>query len=109
VTLIDLATHCPSFRGTMQELLQTLAPFRQSSTSRTDWSKTPRALSCQLRHLAPQLRSIGIDIEFVRDGQSRIVTVAMSEGGDASAIDHRSTIIGERLKAYIHETSRPVR
>ena len=72
-------------------------------------AQDPRALSCQLRHLAPQLRSIGIDVEFVRDGQSRIISVAMNEGGDASAIDHRSTMIGERLQAYIQETSRPAR
>ena len=107
VTLIDLAIRCPFFRGTMQELLQTLTPLRQSSTVRSsDWPKSPRALSVKLRQLAPQLRSIGIDVEFVRDGPSRIITVAMNEGGDASAMDYRSTIIGERLTAYIQDTPR---
>ena len=42
VALIDLLIRCPSFRGTMQELLLTLTPLRQSSIPRADWPKTPR-------------------------------------------------------------------
>jgi hypothetical protein len=107
VTLIDPAIRCPSFRGTMQELLHLLNGISRASAIRSsDWPKSARALSSKLRQLAPQRRSIGIDVEFVRDGQSGIVTVGMTEEGVNS---HRSSIIGERMEAYIRETSHPRR
>ncbi len=107
VTLIDLAIRCPLFRGTMQELLQTLSALSRSNTTRSaDWPKSPRALSVKLRHLAPQLRSIGIDVEFVRDGQSRIITVAMTNGDDTATMDQPSPMIGERISVYLQERGR---
>jgi hypothetical protein len=108
VALIDLSIRCPLFRGTMQELLQTLANLSllPSTPRSSDWPKSPRLLSVKLRQLAPQLRSIGIDVEFVRDGPLRIVTVAMAERGDESATDYQSTIIGQRLQALIEGQNR---
>ena len=109
VAVIDLAIRCPFFRGTMKELLQTLAKLSPPSTVRSsDWPKSPRLLSVKLRQLAPQLRSIGIDVEFLRDGQLRIVTVAMAERRDESATDYRSAIIDERFGAFIDEQNRSV-
>ena len=80
VTVIDLAIRCPFFRGTMQELLQTLARFCAHH-------RVPFGLpSCQgarkpcrssSAKLAPQLRSIGIAVEFQRESINRFVTIAM--------------------------------
>jgi hypothetical protein len=107
VTLIDLAIRCPLFRGTMQELLQTLTALSRSNTTRSsDWPKSPRALSVKLRHLAPQLRPIGIEVEFERERLGRFVTIGMNEQNETFARDHGSPIIGERLRAYLEEQTR---
>jgi hypothetical protein len=66
-----------------------------------DWPKSPRLLSGLLRQLAPPLRSIAVDLEFLRDGQLRIVTVALAERGVESATDYRSVVIGQRFRACI--------
>ena len=109
IALIDLSIRCTFFRGTMQELLQTLGTLSPSSQGRSsDWPKSPRLLSVKLRQLAPQLRSIGIDVEFVRDGRQRIVTVAMSERRDECASDYHSVIVDERFRAYLDEQNRSV-
>jgi hypothetical protein len=109
VAVIDLAIRCPLFRGTMKELLQTLVKLSPPSTVRSsDWPKSPRLLSVKLRQLAPQLRSIGINVEFLRDGQLRIVTVAMAERRDESPTGYRSVIVDERFGAYLEEPDRSV-
>ena len=93
----------------MQELLQTLGILSPSSKGRSsDWPKSPRLLSVKLRQLAPQLRSLGIDVEFVRDGHLRIVTVAMFERRDECTSDYHSVIVDERFRAYIEEQNRSV-
>lgn len=107
VSLIDLAIRCPSFRGTMQELLQTLTALSRSNPTRSsDWPKSPRALSVKLRHLAPQLRSIGIEVEFERERLGRFVTIGMNEQNETFARGHESPIIGDRLRAYLEEQTR---
>jgi hypothetical protein len=102
VALIDLSIRCPFFRGTMQELLQTLANLSPSSAGRSaDWPKSPRLLSVKLRQLAPQLRSIGIDVEFVREHEGRFVTVAMNDDGHTFERDRGRALVGQRVQAYI--------
>jgi hypothetical protein len=109
MTLIDLAIRCAFFRGTMQELLQALIALRLSSTVRlSDWPTSPRSLSVKLRQLAPQLRSIGIEVEFQRERCGRFVTVTMSKEKEASARKHGSPLIGQRFRAYIEEQNRSV-
>ena len=108
VAVIDLAIRCPLFRGTPKELLQTLAKLAPPAAVRSsDWPKSPRALSVRLRQFAPLLRSIGIEVEFVRDRKLRVVTVALAEQGDPSAADYRSAIVDERFGAYLEEQDRP--
>jgi hypothetical protein len=102
VALIDLSIRCPFFRGTMQELLQTLANLSPSSAGRSaDWPKSPRLLSVKLRQLAPQLQSIGIDVEFVREHEGRFVTVATNEDGHLLERDRGRALVGQRVQAYL--------
>jgi hypothetical protein len=103
VALIDLSIRCPFFRGTMQELLQTLANLSPSSstTRSSEWPKSPRLLSVKLRQLAPQLQSIGIDVEFVREHEGRFVTVAMNEDGHLLERDRGRALVGQRVQAYL--------
>jgi hypothetical protein len=109
LTLIDLAIRQPAFAGTMQDLLQALAVLARPSTVRSyDWLKSPRALSVRLRHLAPQLRSIAIDVEFRREGSRRLVTVAMAQRRDASTSGYSSALVDDRFRAYRDEENRAI-
>jgi hypothetical protein len=109
VALIDLAIRCPLFRGTMQELLPALATLAPTSSVRSsDWPKSPRALSVKVRQLAPQLRSIGIDVEFRREMTGRFVTIALAEGKDKLANVRGRTLIDDRFGLYIDQGNRAV-
>ena len=71
--------------------------------------KSAQALSVKLRQLAPQLRSIGIEVEFQRETTSRFVTIAMTEENGASAPNHKSPLVGARLRAFIEIQNRNAR
>jgi hypothetical protein len=69
---------------TASDLLSLLArfaprPIRQSA----QWPKSPRALSSAIRRIAPQLRVIGIAVEFDRGATARIVRVSSLRNDDA--------------------------
>jgi hypothetical protein len=44
----------------------------------TGWPKNPRALSARLPRAQPELRSLGIDIVFSREGRAGTRIIAMS-------------------------------
>jgi hypothetical protein len=52
--------------GTAAELLETLTAAADDATKRTrSWPTTPRYLGAVLRRLAPNLRSVGVTLEFL--------------------------------------------
>ena len=57
----------PFWEGTAQELLDNLENNHSSEKlrKRLDWPRTPRKLTNDLRRLAPNLREIGINVEFL--------------------------------------------
>ncbi len=63
------------FVGMMVQLLPVLTKNRPRMSPPSDWPKTPRSLSYNLRRLAPQLRTIVINIKFELVGNKRIVTI----------------------------------
>jgi len=69
--------------GTAGELLEQLLPLGgEKVIKREDWPAHPRALSGQLRRLAPDLRSIGVEVTFpTRTGQRRPITITRAEDG----------------------------
>ena len=69
--------------GTAGELLEQLLPLvGEKVIKREDWPANPRALSGQLRRLAPDLRSIGVEVTFpTRTGQRRPITITRAEDG----------------------------
>jgi hypothetical protein len=69
------------WEGTAGELLEQLIPLvGEKVTKREDWPANPRALSGQLRRLAPDLRSIGVEVTFApRSGQRRSITITRAE------------------------------
>jgi hypothetical protein len=80
LTLASFMVKRRAYRGMMHDLLQQLAAISQHKSARADWPGTPRSLSCKLRQLAPQLRSIGIDVAFGRGESMRIVTITIVPG-----------------------------
>jgi hypothetical protein len=63
--------------GSATELLETLSRVAgERVVNRKDWPKKPHVLSCELRRIAPNLRRIGISVEFVRNRCKRTITIS---------------------------------
>lgn len=75
--LIQSVTH-QDFLGTATELLKWLQPIADDATKRQrQWPKTGKALSDSLRRLAPNLRTMGVEVEFLpRTNVSRQIRIA---------------------------------
>jgi hypothetical protein len=72
------------WEGTATELLEALDSQASDGTKRLrSWPKTPRGLSGELRRLAPNLRTAGLEIEFGRDGRGaqrrRFISMEVTE------------------------------
>ena len=67
--------------GTAGELLEALVALAGDKvTKREDWPANPRTLSGQLRRLAPDLRSIGVEVTFARrTGNRRTISISRAE------------------------------
>ena len=67
-SIIDLVEKKSHWEGTAQELLDELEDNYCSDQirNRRDWPKKPQAIGKSLRHIAPNLRRLGIDIQFDR-------------------------------------------
>jgi hypothetical protein len=62
--------------GTATDLLAALTAQLDETTRRDrGWPQTARALSGSLRRLSPDLRAVGIQVEFTRTGRGRTVTI----------------------------------
>ena len=75
-----LAHQAVGWTGTAGQLLELLTPDPPPRS----WPRTPRALSGQLRRLAPALRSAGMTVDFIKDngpGRHRLVRLAHDESG----------------------------
>jgi hypothetical protein len=70
-----------NWRGTATELLQVLIGHaRRNATKTAQWPETPKELSTALRRIVPQLRIIGSDVNFGREGSNRIITITRING-----------------------------
>lgn len=76
--------------GTCADLLEELSSLLSDVTVRPKgWPDSPRKLSGRLRRAAGPLRTMGIEIEFNRDGsrnRSRIVTITSSNQSDIAGV-----------------------
>ncbi len=63
--------------GTAQELLLALCGMTDEKIQKQpDWPKNARALTVQLKKLAPNLRAVGIEYEVVRSSGRRTLTIS---------------------------------
>ncbi len=66
--------------GMASELLGILPRHAHHGVTKSaQWPKSPRALSCALRRIAPQLRMTGIAVSFDRIGNTRLITISPSQ------------------------------
>ena len=65
------------WQGTCTELLEELRSKVGDTAARVrSWPATARILSGQLRRVAPALRRLGVNVEFLRNGKTRTVKVS---------------------------------
>ena len=80
----------PAWQGTSAELLTSLEESTPDNTRHAKaWPTSPRKLSGDLRRVAPNLRTAGVEIDFIRRGRARTIRLsripASSDGmGDGS-------------------------
>jgi hypothetical protein len=69
------------FNGTAQQLLDDLNVVANEHIRRQNtWPKNGRSLSNALRRIAPNLRAIGIDVEFDRSASNRAIRISRRTG-----------------------------
>jgi hypothetical protein len=67
------------FEGTATELGEALAALvGEEVTRRRTWPGTPRSLSSAVRRIAPNLRELGVEVEFVRSVGGRLLRIGPS-------------------------------
>ncbi|MER3426324.1 MAG: hypothetical protein C4299_04085 [Thermoleophilia bacterium] len=73
------------WRGTAAALLADLNATAEASVTRARfWPQTPRALAGYLRRIAPELRRLGVEIEFSKEGRNRTRIIALEKVADDS-------------------------
>ena len=77
--ILDLLEGVSRWEGTASELLGALDDSVDEKTQRLKtWPKSPRPLSGTLRRLAPNLRELGVDVDFIKETggrRRRIITL----------------------------------
>src|SRR5262249_15040022 len=98
LAFLDVETRSGHWRGTAEELLTGINDQADGQTTRSRyWPKTPRALSSELRRLAPALRGVGFTVSLgEREGGTgrRLISIGRTsapppsphEGADEGAV-----------------------
>ncbi|MCL4209630.1 MAG: hypothetical protein HRU76_13495 [Phycisphaeraceae bacterium] len=75
-----------------------------------DWPKRPHTLSSALRRLAPNLRQVGVDLEFPKPGhRSRSIIVRTVPQKGVASVAERRTLFGDPAKAADRDADHPDR
>jgi hypothetical protein len=83
--LIQFMADKSKWSGTTCELLAELTMIAGEKVIRErDWPKRANTLSGRLKRAAPNLRAVGIEIEFCRDREARTIAIKTSGGKTSS-------------------------
>jgi hypothetical protein len=75
--VLELLKNQDPWHGTATRLLDVLNGRVDKGETPADWPRTPRALSTQLRRIAPQLReALGIDYSIPNRGKERLIRLS---------------------------------
>jgi hypothetical protein len=87
------------WEGSATELLAELVPLAGEDTTRAkDWPKKPQFLSGKLRRLAPNLRRVGVGIEFDREPSrkhGKIIRLTLEKEGKGASKKAQGNQLGE--------------
>jgi hypothetical protein len=97
IELREMVTPDALFEGTMTELLKALnAPASDRTRNQQAWPKLPQQLSSQLKRLAPALRSIGLEIEYLPGHKhGRKVCIKASPASTEFSSEENHTLNGD--------------
>jgi len=95
--IMDFADHQGgAWSGTATELLSLLGLHVDESTTRLPgWPKSPQSLGGELRRLAPNLRAIGVDVDFNREGRKRNRKITL----ERIAVEDQPTVVQDDCEA----------
>lgn len=72
----DWVEQCGEIEGTATQILERLsANLDEKAQKRSGWPKGASAFGTKLREVAPNLRRLGIEVEFDRNPATRIITI----------------------------------
>jgi hypothetical protein len=98
----EFASDRGTWEGTAQELLDELEQMDVSGKlkSRRDWPRNPQGLGKRLRRMAPNLRRVGIEVDFDRGtGKARRRMIRLFRGNnqpsDSSELDSSDRMTGQ--------------
>jgi hypothetical protein len=75
--LVEVHKYGPDRAGAPSQILEELGYFVNDQTRRSaQWPKNASSFSNQLRRIAPQLRAIGINVEFDRQRTGRLIRIS---------------------------------
>src|SRR5665647_3111368 len=77
--IIELMTHVGTWSGTATDLLEEVRGLPGQERRGSDIPQTPRGISNRLHRIAPLLRSHGIDVQF-RKGTDRRIIITRADG-----------------------------
>jgi hypothetical protein len=87
-----------AFTGTATELLKLLNDKAADDIRRQKgWPTNGRVLSNALRRIAPNLRAVGVHVEFERHGQKRTRTITLSTPEQSAKTSSAASANGENL------------
>jgi hypothetical protein len=98
----DVVRALAPWSGTATELLTELnTRTDEAITRRKDWFSRPRQVSDALRRIAPGLRKVGLDVDFVRHGRARtrLIEIVRVDSSAASASSAGPDSGGDRADA----------
>ncbi len=94
IRLMELDTNSVRWRGTASQLLKALENCTDEATYRSRFfPKTANLLSRQLNRLSPDLRAIGVDVQYLKDnGKERTRYICIQKGVKVSSVSSVSSV-----------------
>ncbi|MBI1833982.1 MAG: hypothetical protein HYR90_04115 [Candidatus Andersenbacteria bacterium] len=96
--LQKLAEAHGDWSGTATALKEELSTFTDEETRKQrSWPKDARSLSGKVRRLAPNLRAVGIDVEFRREQGERLINIGLVQNPSVQTVPNVQTAPSETI------------
>lgn len=76
-TLTSFMEHHTKWQGTATEMMDALKPVKDATDQRSDdWPKLPHIFTNRIKRIVPNLRAIGLNVEFKKTGSVRLLCIS---------------------------------